>query len=48
MKERPGGERYQTHCRICARRFEADSIERAVELVQQHEAEKHGKQEKRS
>ena len=34
------GERFQAHCQICYRVFEADSVEQAVKQVSDHEAGK--------
>ena len=35
-------ERYQVHCAICHKRFEADTLVQATKLVVMHEGEVHG------
>ena len=44
--EAVGVERFQTHCLVCQRRFEAESLERLFGLVGGHEAEAHAERGK--
>lgn len=37
----PNIETFQLHCPYCLRRFEADSYESVVKVVEDHEQEKH-------